>query len=266
MQRKYATRRAKQVSVGALHRRLSSHERSLPQRQHRDQRKEGVGFGSVQRMPARRREHASAAPCCHSELMMMLAWVFPAQEGLSSGAGSNIIMNKEDVWEYGVDDSGTLQAAFSTCWRWWGSAVLPVAEWTHAAAGVDGSNEVHYVNGEQVESTNCPGVLTSNDADFKIGARGGDGGHSSYFHGFIDDAMLFSGALSDDDVLSIFIGAGGDVACGVECRQATGIIESAILPSSLIGYWSLNGNPYDASGNDLHGVAINGEYSQGLWG
>ena len=147
----------------------------------------------------------------NSELMMMLAWIFPAEE-LQGGAGANIIMNKENVYEYGLDAAGTLQGAFSPCWRWWGTAVLAVAEWTHAAAGIDGNSEVHYVNGERVESTACAGVLTPNDADFQIGARGGDATSGAFFHGSLDDVMLFSGALTDNDMLSLFLGVGGDAA------------------------------------------------------
>ena len=80
---------------------------------------------------------------------------------------------------------------------------LAVNEWTHVAAGVDGTNEIHFVNGAFAEQDSCAGSLTINDDDFKIGARGGDGGHSSQFRGSVDEAMLFGAMLSEEDVQAI---------------------------------------------------------------
>ena len=112
-----------------------------------------------------------------------------------------------------------LQGAFAPgCWRWWGAATLAVNEWTHVAAGVDGTNEIHFVNGASAEQEPCPGSLTINNDDFKIGARGGDGGHGSQFTGSVDEAMLFDSMLTEDEVQAIyeafFIGACDDVDCG----------------------------------------------------
>ena len=91
-------------------------------------------------------------------------------------------------------------------------------EWTHVAAGVDGTNEIHFINGAFAEQDGCGGSLTINNDDFKIGARGGDGGHSSQFRGSVDEAMLFDSMLTDDEVQAIYeayyMGACDDVDCG----------------------------------------------------
>ena len=52
---------------------------------------------------------------------------------------------RESTYEYGIqDNTGALQGAFGPgCWRWWGTAIVPVNEWTHVGAGVDGTNEKH---------------------------------------------------------------------------------------------------------------------------
>ena len=64
------------------------------------------------------------------DAVLMLAWIMPAQLDVSGDRG--IIMNKESVYEYGLqDNSGLLQGAFSPCWRWWGSVAVPIEEWTH---------------------------------------------------------------------------------------------------------------------------------------
>eukprot|EP01052_Picozoa_sp_SAG31_P045454 SAG31_NODE_8302_length_1477_cov_118.462990_2_plen_206_part_01 len=80
-------------------------------------------------------------------------------------------------------------------------------------------------------------------------------GENSYPGHNHDDALNFGGS-------NVWINAAPP-----RCRgNALGRLDVDDMPGSLIGYWPLNGNPYDASGNDLHGVAINGEDSQGLWG
>ena len=77
-------------------------------------------------------------------------------------------------------------------------------EWTHVGAGVDGTNEKHFVNGAFVEQDGCPGSLTINDDDFMIGARGGDGAHGSSFKGSIDEAMVFDTVLTEAELASIY--------------------------------------------------------------
>lgn len=157
---------------------------------------------------------------------------------------------RESTYEFGLqDNTGALQGAFGPgCWRWWGNANIPAGSWTHVAAGVDGTNEKHFVNGLFVEQDGCPGSLTINDADFMIGARGGDAAHSSQFRGSVDEAMVFGSMLSDTEVAAIyaaFAGAGG------------GAVQAADLPGSLVGYWPLDGNGLDVSGNGLSGAFVN---------
>lgn len=133
----------------------------------------------------------------------MLSWINPSR--FDSGAGVAIVMNKENAYEYGVaEGSGALQGAFSPCWRWFGSVLVPLGEWTHVGAGVDGTNERHFVNGAVAEETSCAGALTPNDAAFKIGARGGNSGHSSQFAGSIDEVMLFSTRCDDAAVAAVY--------------------------------------------------------------
>ena len=127
---------------------------------------------------------------------------------------------RESSYEYGLQNGvGALQGAFAPgCWRWWGSAIVPVNEWTHVGAGVDGTNERHFVNGAFMEQDGCVGSLTINDDDFMIGARGGDGAHGSQFKGSVDEAMVFDSMLADDEVQAIynayFMNACDDVDCG----------------------------------------------------
>ena len=129
-------------------------------------------------------------------------------------------VRRESTYEFGLqDNTGALQGAFGPgCWRWWGTANIPAGSWTHVGAGVDGTNEKHFVNGAFAEQAGCGGSLRINNDDFMIGARGGDGGHGSQFKGSIDEAMVFDSMLTDDEVNAIyeafFIGACDGVVCG----------------------------------------------------
>ena len=84
----------------------------------------------------------------------MIAWVRPQSYAVAYEADRGIIMNKESSYEFGLaDNTGALQGAFSPCWRWWGSVLIPLHEWTHVAVAYDGTNEAHFIGSEQVEAT-----------------------------------------------------------------------------------------------------------------
>ena len=138
----------------------------------------------------------------------MAAWVYPLSCRTPRDRG--IIMNKESTWEFGLENNSCrLQGAFSPCWRWWGTAVIPTNTWTHVAIVHDGNQEIHYVNGERREATGCGGLLAVNNNDFKIGSRGGDGGNGSDFNGSIDDAYVFDRALGAEEIMSLFRAGAG---------------------------------------------------------
>ena len=153
-------------------------------------------------------------------------------------------VRRESTYEFGLqDNTGALQGAFGPgCWRWWGTANIPAGSWTHVGAGVDGTNEKHFVNGVFVEQDGCAGSLTINDDDFMIGARGGDGAHGSQFKGSVDEAMVFDSMLADDEVQAIyeayFMNACDDVDCGdfgscvlggCDCTGTRSLAESGML-------------------------------------
>ena len=85
---------------------------------------------------------------------------------------------RESTYEFGIQDgTGALQGAFGPAAGAGGHCGTALNEWTHVGAGVDGTNEKHFVNGAFAEQDGCAGSLTINNDDFMIGARGGDGTH-----------------------------------------------------------------------------------------
>ena len=169
---------------------------------------------------------------------------------------------RESTYEYGIQDStGALQGAFAGCWRWWGTVTLAINEWAHVGAGVDGTNEKHFVNGAFREQDGCAGSLTINDDDFMIGARGGDGGHGSQFRGAVDEAMVFGAMLSDTEVQAIYD------ATSVAEPQSINVQDFAAMASGkLVGYWKLDGDAVDESANGLTGTPVNEEWVDGFAG
>ena len=220
----------------------------------------------------------------------MLAWVRPQSYAVAYEADRGIIMNKESSYEFGLaDNTGALQGAFSPCWRWWGSVLIPLHEWTHVAVAYDGTNEAHFIGSEQVEATACGdgGDLTPSMADFRIGhreAQVGLIGHSN-FVGDLDEAMIFNRALGENDLHGIYRGhyrhshtAGSrnvqhshdlrnnDVSGLSGHRDTYSSVSSKLLRhvDSLVGFWALDGDATDSSSNGLDGTAQNPEWVSGV--
>ena len=216
----------------------------------------------------------------------MVAWIRPQGYAIDYDADRGIIMNKESSYEFGLsDNTGKLQGAFSPCWRWWGEVIIPLHEWSHVAVAYDGTNEAHYIMSQQVEAIACGngGDLNPSQADFRIGhreARVGVLGHSN-FQGDIDEAMVFNRALGEADLHNVYRGhyRRASVASGSRTVQASHSLSNNDVSGasghkssfarvnqklidrigSLVGFWALDGDATDSSGNGLDGAVRNPE-------
>ena len=119
------------------------------------------------------------------------AWVMPTVL-----VGENIVINKEDSFEFAVVD-GFFDTAIQPVeqgWVWHHSATeVPIDEWTHLAVTWDFDTIDMYVNGEWVAESPLEGSGANNSPDtLKIGRRvRGDETHSS-FEGFVDEVRVSS--------------------------------------------------------------------------
>ncbi|MFC1713454.1 LamG domain-containing protein [Candidatus Poribacteria bacterium] len=77
-------------------------------------------------------------------------------------------------------------------------ADVPLNEWTHVAATYDGSEVVLYIDGEIDKQTPATGDMMVNDKDLWIGAS--EFWTPRFFNGIMDDAVLFSVALSQNEI------------------------------------------------------------------
>jgi hypothetical protein len=80
-------------------------------------------------------------------------------------------------------------------------ADVPLDEWTHVAATYDGSEVVMYINGEVDVAVAASGEMMVNDKDLWIG--GSEFWEPRWFEGTMDDAVLLSVALPEDDIMTL---------------------------------------------------------------
>ena len=76
-------------------------------------------------------------------------------------------------------------------------AGLPVYNWSHVAVTYDGANLRLYVNGNQVSSRSQSGMIQATSSPLRIG---GNSVYGEYFEGYIDEARIYSQALSPTQI------------------------------------------------------------------
>lgn len=116
-----------------------------------------------------------------------------------------------------------------------GTNALPTGTWYQLAATYSNSNVVTYING-QVSSTNTGvGLGAANPSNIVIGS-GINGG--SFLNGYVADVQIYNASLSTNTINLLYIdGIGGD----------------PVQLQNLVGWWPLNGDTIDYSGNGNSG-------------
>jgi hypothetical protein len=77
-------------------------------------------------------------------------------------------------------------------------------EWRHVAGTFDGSDLLIYVDGEEVASESYSGGIETRDHNVRIGENSESTGR--YYEGKIDDARIYSRALTADEIRMIMTG------------------------------------------------------------
>jgi hypothetical protein len=166
---------------------------------------------------------ASASINSTTTRLTVAAWIFRN----SSQAGWRILMARqrgtswedqyilgfyENAYRFGVNTTGTSGGA--------AGGVAPTGQWIHVAGTYDGSAVRLYVNGAQVASAPASGSLLIDSArPLLIGAGQNDATSAvqEAFSGRIDDARLYSRALSASEVQAL-AGSGGSSGNGTGLR------------------------------------------------
>ena len=119
----------------------------------------------------------------------------------------------------------------------YGLAPCPaVGQWVQYTGVYNGIGIIMYVNG-------TPGSPVSMTGNLQPGTvmAGGYYGSGFNFNGYIANIQIYNSSLSENDVQSLY-------------RE--GIGGAPIDLQNLVGWWPLNGNVHDYSGNQNNGVAV----------
>ena len=119
--------------------------------------------------------------------------------------------------------------------------------WYQLAATYDGSNIRLYVNGVLVKTTPVSGTISNtqtqcNSGNWKIG----ENSYGGYEAGYISNVQIYNASLSANEINALYLeGIGG----------------APIDPTHIVGWWPLNGNAQDYSGNNNGGTPTNIAYT-----
>jgi hypothetical protein len=155
-------------------------------------------------------------------------------------------------------DSGDIGAAGtgSNYRYWWTkggtrsySPAIPVnsVAWTYIVLTYDGTTFKPYINGvyQSAGATSAAGPLDSSAGKaLYIGMRTASG--YAPFNGYISNVQIYNISLSANEIQTLYIG---------------GIGGPPLLLQNLVGWWPLNGDANDYSGNNNNGAPFNVVYS-----
>ncbi len=169
--------------------------------------------------------------------LTMSAWVYPTNYNVVSDRG--IIVNKENIYEMGLQDNvGALQVASGPgCWRWAGTGVVPLNTWSKVTVVYAGGAQKHYVNGVLIDNFNdCTNPLSTNDSDMRIGARGGDGGASSFFFGNMDEIKVVAREETPDWIMTEYTNQNSPSTFYTKSTEMTASGLCTALPVELLSF------------------------------
>lgn len=138
---------------------------------------------------------------------------------------------------------------WDTASDWYGNGFpIPGAQfnqWMFLAVTMQGNEKYWYANGAFLGNVYNPNSITYTNANYVIGAisPGFVGfGEAEWFNGWIANVQLYNTTLSSNDIKSLYMEGIGGVP---------------ISPQNLVGWWPLNGDGQDYSGNGNSDVPAN---------
>jgi hypothetical protein len=128
-----------------------------------------------------------------------------------------------------------------------GSTSIPTGRWVFYATAFDGSTDTGYVGyGGQLYSSKTTGITTVTLPSSPAVGIGDAGPFDTYWNGQMANVQIYDTVLSANEISALYkAGIGGD----------------PIQLNNLAGWWPLNGNAKDYSGNDDNGTATAVQYT-----
>ncbi len=178
------------------------------------------------------------------------AWIYPYT---LSGCGTQncIILNKENSYEWSLSATGQLCWALNNTAPGWTWVCPPIyvsaGKWSYVALTYNGSVATEYLDGVNATPSAASGAVGSTGLAFRIGARGAPGAPNSLFEGDMADVQIYNASLNGTQIDDLYKeGAGG----------------IPVTNSDLVGWWPLDGNANDYSGNGNSGISVAMQYTQ----
>ena len=194
----------------------------------------------------------------HTNALTLSAWIYQLPNDECEVGLANIYPESGGlpgfIFRFGVSGgqwaapSKVLLELFTTSTQtnMFSSGTMPYDSWDNIAASYNGTAVDFYINGEPAGTTPYNGILSYGPGSILVIGANFNSGCYSYFPGYISNLQLYDTALSANNIHFLY---------------QEGIGGAPIKIQSLVGWWPLNGNANDYSGNGNNGVASGVTYT-----
>ncbi len=176
------------------------------------------------------------------------AWIYMN----SIGSNQNIIQKWVNTYNLVISPSNQLrleltQTGGTPITDLFSTSTLQAGQWYYVVgtynSSLSSNNMNLYINGVLVGSKNLNPTLNIDASPLYIGTQGGG---NFYFGGAISNVQVYNASLSAAEVKALYMeGIGG----------------APITPQNVVGWWPLNGDANDYSGNNNNGQSTNVQYT-----
>ncbi len=170
---------------------------------------------------------------------------YPVDWAYRFGVSGGSVWHQPNVVMLELFNTGTGQT------NMYGSTAIPYSSWENIAATYNGAAVQFYLNGQPAGSTAYNSLVdpgTSNDI-LIIGGNP-NSGCSASFPGYVSNLQIYNYTLSASEITALY---------------NEGIGGAPIRPQNIVGWWPLNGNAQDYSGNNGNGQAEAGVTYSSSW-
>jgi hypothetical protein len=145
----------------------------------------------------------------------------------------------------------------------WGNGLIASYpnEWIHVALTWDNGAAVQYINGEEVETGNITFRDTADDTPVTIGCVGST--NDEHFVGSIDEARIYSRALTAEDIVELFEWKGGPPVKAARLRPADGATD---VPRDVVLNWKPGEFAAPTNGHKVYFSDIFNDVNDGIGG
>ncbi|MDE1849217.1 MAG: LamG domain-containing protein [Candidatus Micrarchaeota archaeon] len=184
---------------------------------------------------------ASSALLNPINYITIVAWVRPS----TSSVGTIVAKNGPYYLGFGNPSIGASDCVgggiLTSTWHWTcGNTAIKISVWSQVAITYNGSTELVYLNGKVDNTAAQSGTMPITGDITSVGYD--TPGYNQYFNGSIANIQIYNISLDNVTVKRLY--------------QA-GIGGAPIDVQHLVGWWPLNGNGNDYSGNNYQGTPTN---------